>query len=469
MEVIFMAKIVQRGKSVSVVFYIGKGDDRTQKWEAMPNKTVARARMKAIDQALLDGSLTLDSYVKPTMDELLQLVKKVTSPKGSEINKCPSLREYMEDDFIPKYGLRKWGHSYYRANLSKLENYIYPKLEDYRLNEFTVKVIDEFYEYLLTECTPVDEPKKKGLRNNVVYDMHKMLRCAFNKAKKWQFINANPFLDATVPEKSKNVRDTLNTRELEVLLKETDDPEDYDKYTIHVALNLAFACSLRGGELGGLQWSDFDTQFSFNVSKSIDRMNKEDIGKCTDEIYFIYPNCSPFAKSCIVLKNTKTDGSVRKAYFSETIRSKLATLREIQNNLKDMLGDGYYDYGMVICQAHGRPLMTEHLNKKFKDTLKAVGMREVVFHSLRSTSTQFKLRMSNGDIKAVQGENGHADSKMVTDQYSRIVDEDRRFLADKMESVFYQGNNDEKVHDFMKMVATDPALLEKFMATVKAS
>jgi len=233
-----------------------------------------------------------------------------------------------------------------------------------------------------------------------------------------------------------------------------------------VALNLAFACSLRGGELAALQWSDFDSLYSFKVTKSIDRMNKEDIGKCTDEIYYTFPAYSPFAKTCIVLKNTKTEGSVRKAYFSETVKNKLDILKDMQSGLKEMLGEGYFDYGLVICQAHGRPLMTEHLNKKFQSALEATGMKNVVFHSLRSTSTQFKLRLSGGDIKSVQGENGHADSKMVTDQYSRIVDEDRRFLADKMESVFYQGNNDEKVQDFMKMVAANPALLEKFMASV---
>ena len=138
----------------------------------------------------------------------------------------------------------------------------------------------------------------------------------------------------------------------------------------------------------------------------------------------------------------------------------------MQNNLKEMLGNGYFDYGLVICQAHGRPLMTEHLNRKFKAALESVGLKEVVFHSLRSTSTQFKLRISSGDIKAVQGENGHLDPKMVTEQYSRIVDEDRRFLADKMESVFYQGNNDEKMQDFMKMIAANPDLIEQFMASV---
>ena len=450
-----MSKIIQRGKSISIVFYLGKGDERTQKWEAMPNKIIAELRLQNINKGLSDGSLTLETYVKPTKDDLLKLS-----------DYCPTLRDYMTYDFIPKYGLRKWGHSYYRMNLSRLENYIYPKLKDIRLDEFKVMMIDEFYQWLLTECAPVDDPKKKGLPASTVSDIHKVLRCAFNKAKKWQLIDSNPFLDATPPDTPKVVRETLSTRELEELLKETDDPSDYDKYTIHVALNIAFACSLRGGELAALQWSDFDLPNSFKVFKSIDRIYKDDIGKCTDEIYFTFPQYSPFAKTCIVLKNTKTEGSVRRSYFGETIKKKLETLRELQNTFKEMLGNGYSDYGLVICQAHGRPLMTEHINKKFKKALAALEMKEVVFHSLRSTSTTFKLKVSGGDIKTIQGENGHADPRMVIDQYARIVDEDRKYLADKVESVFYQGNNDERLNNFINTISSNRVLLEQLIEIV---
>jgi integrase len=249
-------------------------------------------------------------------------------------------------------------------------------------------------------------------------------------------------------------------------LKETENPGDYDNYTIHVALTLAFACSLRGGELCALQWSDFDEQNSFCVSKSIARMNKEDIGKLTDVVQYTFPNYSPFAKSCIVLKNTKTDESTRRVYFGETIRRKLDTLRAMQNDLKEMLGDGYYDYKMVICQANGRPLMTEHINRKFQDTLTNTGLKKVVFHSLRSTSTQFKLQISNGDIKTVQGENGHANSKMVTEQYSRITENDRQQLAEKFEHVFYKGNNNDKLHTLINMISTNPALLDQIITMI---
>ena len=37
-----------------------------------------------------------------------------------------------------------------------------------------------------------------------------------------------------------------------------------------------------------------------------------------------------------------------------------------------------------------------------------------------------KLKLNGGDIKAVQGDSGHTQSKMVTDLYFHIFDDDRR-------------------------------------------
>ena len=48
------------------------------------------------------------------------------------------------------------------------------------------------------------------------------------------------------------------------------------------------------------------------------------------------------------------------------------------------------------------------------------------------------LKLNNGDMKAVQGETGHAQLKMVSDVYSHILDEDRRYNAEKMERDFYK-------------------------------
>ncbi len=181
--------------------------------------------------------------------------------------------------------------------------------------------------------------------------------------------------------------------------------------------------------------------------KLVDRLPKM-------EVMFKFPNLYPGTRTVIVLKQPKTDGSIRNVYTPDTVTQKLSVLRRMQDKLKQELGsDGYMDYGLMICQANGRPIMTEHLNKRFKDVLIAMGdpnvpAEDVVFHSIRHTSAGVKLRLSKGDLKAVQGDAGQAQLKMVSDVYSYILDEDRRLNADKLEKVFYR---------HQKPVEKDPA------------
>ena len=67
--------------------------------------------------------------------------------------------------------------------------------------------------------------------------------------------------------------------------------------------------------------------------------------------------------------------------------------------------------------------------------------QDEVFHSLRHTSVTYKLKLSDGDIKAVQGDSGHAQADMVTEVYGHIIDEDRRKNAQRMEDAFYNREN----------------------------
>lgn len=56
---------------------------------------------------------------------------------------------------------------------------------------------------------------------------------------------------------------------------------------------------------------------------------------------------------------------------------------------------------------------------------------------MRHTSVTYKLKLNGGDIKAVQGDSGHAQINMVTDVYSHIIDDDRRRNAEMFEDAFY--------------------------------
>ena len=52
-----------------------------------------------------------------------------------------------------------------------------------------------------------------------------------------------------------------------------------------------------------------------------------------------------------------------------------------------------------------------------------------------------KLKLSGGDIKAVQGDSCHAQADMVTEVYGHILDEDRKKNAQLMENAFYNKEN----------------------------
>ena len=53
----------------------------------------------------------------------------------------------------------------------------------------------------------------------------------------------------------------------------------------------------------------------------------------------------------------------------------------------------------------------------------------------------YKPKLNHGDLKATQGDTGHAEIDMITRVYAHIFDEDRKLNAQKFESAFY-GNPD---------------------------
>lgn len=290
---------------------------------------------------------------------------------------------------------------------------------------------------------------------------------------------------ATVEESAlQSMEYALTPEQLQRVLDFTDRTDIYDLYVMHCAIQLAFACCMRGGEVGGTQWERFSRSDQvLYIDRVIGRVDKKLIEKLPKmDILFRFPNLYPGTRTVIVLKQPKTEGSIRTVYIPETVAKKLEKLREMQMKLKLELGDdGYMDYGLIICQANGRPIMTEHLNKRFKEVLiglndPTINVDNVVFHSLRHTSIGVKLRLSKGDLKAVQGDGGWNSPDMVTKRYAHILDEDRRRLADEMEQSFYKGKAEEApvaaapaldAEALASLLASNPELLKKALESVQ--
>lgn len=102
-----------------------------------------------------------------------------------------------------------------------------------------------------------------------------------------------------------------------------------------------------------------------------------------------------------------------------------------------MMGEEYHELDMVVAQINGHPYEHNIIGKHFRRLIENCGLRPVVFHSLRHSSTSLKLKLSRGNIKAVQGDTGHAEARMVTDTYAHGFDADRKLIAQEMDTGFF--------------------------------
>ena len=110
-----------------------------------------------------------------------------------------------------------------------------------------------------------------------------------------------------------------------------------------------------------------------------------------------------------------------------------------------------------MAQDNGRPCENRIINKEFEKLRESTGLPKVVFHSLRHSSTTYKLKLNHGDLKATQGDTGHAEIDMITSIYAHILDEDRKVNAQKFETAFYAKPDLRNVRPPEEPVKSEPA------------
>ncbi len=91
----------------------------------------------------------------------------------------------------------------------------------------------------------------------------------------------------------------------------------------------------------------------------------------------------------------------------------------------------------MIAGPFGGPLENGTINDGLQRLIADHDLPKVVFHSLRHSSITYKLKLNGGDIKAVQGDSGHAQAIMVTEQYSHVLADGQRANAELIEKYFY--------------------------------
>lgn len=428
-----MASIIKRKAKYSVVYnYEDKNGVKRQKWETCASHAEAKRRKAEIEHQQDTGQ-----FIPPSADTLSGFL----------------------DEYVTMYGVSTWAPSTFDGHKALIDNYIKPILGDVKLDEITPRMMTKYYKDLQT----VSAVPKYGrasdsfISPHTIREIHKLLRNAFNQAVKWEMLSRNPAQNAILPKVEHHERDIWDSQTLMKALTLCDDP------FLALAMNLAFACSLRMGELLGLTWDcvdisqdsiDNDTAYIY-IEKELQRISRDALAQLGEKgIMLKFPTVRGCNSTILVLKEPKTRTSVRKVFLPKAVAEMLAERKREIDELKELLGDEYRDYNLVFASTQGTPTEANNVNRAFNKLIKENGLPKVVFHSLRHTSTTYKLKLSGGDIKAVQGDTGHAQATMVTERYAHILDDDRRVNAVRFQKAFYGGGN--AVEPEVAVTASDP-------------
>lgn len=412
-----MASIVKRKNRYAVVYrYTDENGNSRQKWETFDTNAEAKKRKIQVEYEQQAGT-----FIVPTATTVSDLL----------------------EEYISVYGVSSWAMSTYNSKKGLMYNYIIPLIGDIKLDDVTPRLMDKFYQSLLSVKPKVVNNKKqknKYLTVHTVREIHKLLRSAFNQAVKWELMARNPVLNATLPKENHEKREIWTVETIAKALELCDDD------ILSLAINLSFSCSLRMGEMLGLTWDCIDiseksiteNNASIFVNKELQRVNVDVLEKLDNkDVLFIFPHTLSRKHTRLVLKTPKTKTSVRKIFLPNTVAQMLIQRKAQVDELKELFGDEYTDYNLVFAHSSGRPMEGQVINRALKQLIKEHNLPEVVFHSFRHASVTYKLKWNGGDIKSVQGDSGHAQVDMITEVYSHIIDEDRRFNAQKFDEQFY--------------------------------
>ena len=352
-----------------------------------------------------------------------------------------TVKEFLEE-YVDHYGKTKWSFSTHSHNSALINNYIIPNIGKMKLKDCTTHNMDLFFADLKTENAVHQKggPASELITDRTICDIHAILNNAFNFAVSWEYVE----------KKALELCDNLNLK---------------------VCMHLGLACSMRLGEILGLRWEfidfgDVDNDFhdaKLNVVAELQRIHKHSHKE--RDVKFSFPEIKPNSKTKLVLKEPKTELSIRDIWIPPTVATILWQLKNQQQELMNLLGNSYSNFDLVIAQNNGRPVEIRLIDEAFEKLITKNKLPKVVFHSLRHLSTSLKLIYTNGDIKGVQGDNGHAQATMTLDVYEHILDENRRKNAQIFEEKFYNANNEteETIETLIRKCINDPELMAKLI------
>ena len=413
---------MKRGNTYSVRYnYKDHAGKPCKGWETFKTKAEAQERKITVEKELLDGTFLVPDTM--TVEEMLYKWIPIQSSK------------------------HKWSPKTYTQSVAMVQNLIVPYIGKRKVQDLRTYDIGQFYatlsqtpcgQYVHGEKQELTENQKKRLLSSTsIHEVHTLLKTAFSYAVDWDLIHKSP-TPREAPKINTEERTIWDERTMLAALQTIENP------ALHLAVHLSMILSLREGEILGLQPGDLDFDAAdgrgtITVNKAMQRADKVALSKIDpSQIYHIFPDQREGSSSALVLKKPKTKKSSRTLYLTRPLKEELlAWLEKLRQD--ELAMDGRYrNCGQLFRLPNGMPVAPEALSKWYR-TWRAEHpeFEKIVFHGLRHSSATYQLIESGGNIKAVQGNTGHATTGILMDTYAHTQDKPRLELAEKLEADFY--------------------------------
>ena len=408
-----------KGKKYYVTYYAKPygGGKLKQVWESFETEEEADTRILEVE--LLKKKNALFAPTKMTFSELCDIHAK-------------------------NYGLSNWGVNTYSSNIGYYKNHIKPYFGSDLIVDITRLQCEHFINYM-EKKTYQKGRLTKSYSQKTIREVCDLLFQTFAYAVKNGWLSESPCIGLKKPEVSEqeqrnswdsNIVQNVVLGKIEAKVQ-CDELTPYYIQLVKVFIEAMFNCSARSGEMCGLRWSNIHFhQKEVQIDCTLDRVNAASLEKNRrDSIYFVFPTIKKGECSTrVVLKKTKTKKSRRTIFTPDSFIESLLHWKDFQTR---SLPEDTNIYDLVFCNESGTPITPNRILRLLKKYIALYGLPEIVTHSLRASSSDFKLLLSEGDIKSVQGDTGHTNAKVLMDRYAVIRDTRRQNLASKVDQSFY--------------------------------
>lgn len=349
------------------------------------------------------GRLRRHTIYGKTQKEVAEKLRTATSSIDRGAYQEPSkltLAQYAKE-YLAHCAVNLSPHTQ-KSYKTALNNHILPALGSITLTKLTHREIQAFVSSLGLGG--------KDLSAKTVRNIHGVLHGVLEAAVRDEILLRNVSKQCTLPRVVQKQIKAITTDELATFLGAIKDEPFRNIFFLDIF------SGLRQAEILGLRWEDIDWENNCIYIRS-QLQQKQEAG---DFSYYLAP---------------PKEGKERKIVLAQSAMQTLHEQRILQRNMHTIAEPVWYNqFNLVFTNDFGKPLNRRTVYKHLKRVLRACGMGDRTFHSLRHSFATISLE-NGDDIKTVQANLGHYAASFTLKTYAHVSDRMQQSSAARMEEL----------------------------------